>query len=58
MYETMPNDALKRSQQSGATLGNNQSIVPMYESTAYVGITKKSCDLTESTAYGTNSDTT
>eukprot|EP00117_Sycon_ciliatum_P043781 scpid57175/ scgid31655/ len=57
MYETVPNDASKRTKLSGATQGNNQSNVPMYESTAYVSITKKSCDLTESSAYGTNSDT-
>eukprot|EP00117_Sycon_ciliatum_P049988 scpid104054/ scgid35351/ len=57
MYETVPNDASKCSEKSGAMLGNNQSIVPMYESTAYVSITKKSCDLTESSAYVTNIDT-
>ncbi|XP_065181930.1 uncharacterized protein LOC135812525 [Sycon ciliatum] len=57
IYETVPNDASKCSEQSGAMMGNNQSIVPMYESTAYVSITKKSCDLTGNSAYGTNSDT-
>ncbi|XP_065181924.1 uncharacterized protein LOC135812519 [Sycon ciliatum] len=57
MYETVPNDVSKRTKLSGATQGNKQSNVPMYESTAYVSITKKSCDLTESSAYGTNSDT-
>ncbi|XP_065181926.1 uncharacterized protein LOC135812522 [Sycon ciliatum] len=57
MYETVTNDASKYSEQSGATQDNNQSNVPMYESTAYVSITKKSCDLTESSVYRTNTDT-
>ena len=55
MYETVQNDASTRIKLSGATPGNNQFNVPMYECTAYVSFAKKSCYLTESSAYGTNS---